>query len=236
MPAIKKKSSASRVVKPSRRNNSDKPAAADLAQSYNQYKKYNGAQYTGMKVGRSHKWYYDKGEWRETKITPDLWEISYAVTKRRAGKAPEGSGVPEGTGYHWFILAHQNVNKLNANDYSTSLKGFKYKLAHHRADKLKWSASAKAQRKRLIKILEDTIAQLKRETIPLSFEYNGTAYTGEAAPVQASCQNGMCIEFEIILNDEYIGIIKFRKSGWKMDAAKDEKFVRTIGKQLSVWI
>src|SRR3569623_309976 len=79
----------------------------DLSKAYNQYKFFNGQQYTGMKVGRSHKWNYDQGEWRETKITPDLWEISYAVTKRRAGKAPEGSGVPVGTGYHWYILAHQ---------------------------------------------------------------------------------------------------------------------------------
>ena len=73
-----------------------KQAQIDLSKSYNEYKNFEGQQYTGMKVGRSHKWYYDKGEWKETKITPDLWEISYAVTKRRAGKAPEGSGVPVG--------------------------------------------------------------------------------------------------------------------------------------------
>jgi hypothetical protein len=45
-----------------------------------------------MKIGRSHTWRYDRGEWKETKITPDLWQIGYAVTKRRAGRAPEGSG------------------------------------------------------------------------------------------------------------------------------------------------
>ena len=56
----------------------------DLSKSYNEFKDFEGQHYTGMKVGRSHKWYYDKGEWKETKITPDLWEISYAVTKRRA--------------------------------------------------------------------------------------------------------------------------------------------------------
>jgi hypothetical protein len=28
-----------------------------------------------MAIGRSHKWYYDRGEWKETKITPDVWEI-----------------------------------------------------------------------------------------------------------------------------------------------------------------
>src|ERR1043165_1979489 len=90
----------------------------DISASYNQYKDFEGQQYTGMRVGRSHKWYYDKGEWKETKITPDLWEISYAVTKRRKGKAPKGSGVPVGTGYHWYIIAHQKVIKLNANDYT----------------------------------------------------------------------------------------------------------------------
>jgi hypothetical protein len=51
-----------------------------------------------MKVGRSHKWYYDKGEWKEKKITPDKWEFSYAVTKRRAGHASEGSG------YYYHVL------------------------------------------------------------------------------------------------------------------------------------
>jgi len=49
-----------------------------------------------MKVGRAHTWNYDQGRWKEKKITPDKWEISYAVRKRRAGKAPEGSGVPVG--------------------------------------------------------------------------------------------------------------------------------------------
>jgi hypothetical protein len=112
--------------------NNKKPVK-DYSKSYNQFKRFEGRQYTGMKVGRSHKWYYDKGEWHETKLTPDLWEISFHVTKRRAGHAPEGSGVPVGTEYHWFILAHQDVEKLNANDYSTDLSGIKYKLAFKRA-------------------------------------------------------------------------------------------------------
>ena len=133
------------------------------AVSYNELKIYEGRRYTGMKVGRSHKWYYDKGEWKETKITPDLWEISYAVTKRRAGKAPEGSGVPVGTEYHWYILAHQNVTKLNANEYTTSLTGMKFKLAHRRADKGTWSASVQAQRRHLIKILKQVSQDLEHE-------------------------------------------------------------------------
>ncbi|HJY10885.1 MAG TPA: hypothetical protein VJ250_08025 [Nitrososphaeraceae archaeon] len=102
----------------------------DISKTYEEYKKFEGKQYTGMKVGRSHKWYYDKGEWKEKKVTPDKWEFTYAVNKRRAGQAPEGSGVPVGTEYHWYILAHQNVRKLDANSYTTSMTGLKYKLAH----------------------------------------------------------------------------------------------------------
>ena len=139
-------------------------AKVDTAASYNDVKQFKGQRYTGMKVGRSHKWYYDKGEWKEKKITPDEWQIEYAVKKRRAGKAPEGSGVPVGTEYHLYILADQTVTKLNANDYATSMIGLKFKLAHKRADKEKWSASSRAQRNRLIKILREMIDRLELES------------------------------------------------------------------------
>ena len=137
----------------------------DISKTYNEYKEFEGKQYTGMKVGRSHKWYYDKGEWKEKKITPDKWEFTYAVNKRRAGHAPEGSGVPVGTEYHWYILAHQNVRKLDANNYTTSMTGLKYKLAHKRAEKEKWNATDNTQRKRLIQVLQELIDQLKREMV-----------------------------------------------------------------------
>jgi hypothetical protein len=142
-----------------------KEAKRSLDASYNAYKMFEGKQYTGMKIGRGHKWYYDKGEWKEKKVTPDKWEFKFEVTKRRAGKAPEGSGVPVGTEYHWYILAHQHVKKLNANDYSTSMSGLKYKIAHKRADKDKWSASEKAQKKRLIKVLKEMIVSLEAEEV-----------------------------------------------------------------------
>ncbi len=142
----------------------------DIAASYNQYKFFEGQQYTGMKIGRSHKWYYDKGEWRDHKITPDLWEIEYQVTKRRAGKAPEGSGVPVGTEYHWYILAHQHVRKLDANSYSTTLTGLKYKLAHKRFDNEKWNISDAAQRKRLVKLLREIMTGLERDRVDTKAE------------------------------------------------------------------
>jgi hypothetical protein len=138
-------------------------ARSDLAVSYNEFKEYEGQRYTGMKIGRSHKWHYDRGDWKETKITPDLWQIGYAVTKRRAGRAPEGSGVPVGTEYHWYVLAHQNVAKQSANDYTTSLTGLKFKIAHKRAGSDKWSATPRTQRRRMIAFLEGVIADLEQQ-------------------------------------------------------------------------
>jgi hypothetical protein len=129
--------------------------------SYDQFKEFEGKRYTGMKVGRRHKWRYDAGEWTEKKVTPDKWEFQYAVPKRRAGKAPEGSGAPVGTAYRWYILAHQIVTKQDANTYTTEMSGLKYKLAHKRADKATWSASETAQRKRLAALLREMLADLE---------------------------------------------------------------------------
>jgi hypothetical protein len=131
--------------------------------SYNVIKEFEGRKYTGMRVGGSHNWYYQQGEWNETKITPDKWRFTYAVNKRRRWNAPEGSGAPVGTEYHWYILAHQNVRKINANEYTTSMVGMKYKLAHRRPASEEWSASERAQLRQLIAIFEENIIQLQHE-------------------------------------------------------------------------
>jgi hypothetical protein len=153
------------AAKPSSGKRATNESKSDPAVSYNEFKEYEGQRYTGMKIGRSHKWHYDRGDWKETKITPDLWQVSYAVTKRRAGRAPEGSGVPVGTEYHWYVLAHQNVAKQNANDYTTSLTGLKFKIAHKRAGGEKWSATPMTQRKRMIKFLQGVIADLEKQNV-----------------------------------------------------------------------
>jgi len=228
MSVAKKKTT--RAGKAKRTSKSDKISA-----SYNKFKEFEGKQYTGMKVGRSHKWYYDKGEWKEKKITPDLWEISYSVTKRRAGKAPKGSGVPIGTEYHWYIISHQNVKKLNEDDYTTSMSGLKYKLAHKRAGSDKWSASSKTQRTHLIKFLREFIAQLQKEPVPLQLEYDGKVYKGEAIPIPETCTDGVCPELDITLNDEHLGILHNMKSGWKMDEVKDQKLIDAIGQEVLLW-
>jgi hypothetical protein len=207
----------------------------DVSESYNRYKFYGGKEYTGMAVGRSHKWYYDQGVWRDIKISPDLWEISYAVTKRRAGHAPKGSGANVGTDYHWFILAHQNVEKLNADDYSTAMTGLKFKLAHKRADKEKWNISGKTQRKHLVEFLKEMIVQLEQKTVPLELEVGGKTYKGEALPITAACREGVCYEYEIMLNDRNLGMIRRLKNSWKMDLVPDKKLVKAIGQALETY-
>lgn len=152
--------------------NKKKQVIEDAAKTYNEFKVFEGKKYTGMKVGGRHKWYYEKGEWNEKKVSPDRWEFTYTVPKRRAGHAPPGSGVPLGTEYHWYILAHQNVRKLDENTYSTAMTGLKYKLAHKRAGKDTWSGSESAQRQHLIKILQEMIDDL------------GAAPEGEEAPAR----------------------------------------------------
>ena len=134
--------------------------------SYDKFKEYQGKRYTGMQIGRGHKWQYDAGQWIEKKVTPDKWEFEYSVVKRRKGRAPEGSGAPVGTAYSWYILADQIVTKLDANSYTTEMKGLKYKLAHKRAGHETWSASERAKRKRLVQILRETIAELERQPAP----------------------------------------------------------------------
>ncbi|MGH9976399.1 MAG: hypothetical protein ACRD8Z_11260 [Nitrososphaeraceae archaeon] len=109
---------------------------------------------------------------KRKKITPDKWEFIYTVNKRRAGNAPEGSGVPVGTEYHWYILAHQNVRKLDANNYTTSMVGLKYKLAHKRADKEKWNATDSIQKKKLIQVLQELTVQLKKAMNEITEEEN----------------------------------------------------------------
>jgi len=206
-----------------------------VAASYEAIKNYNGKQYLGMQIGRSHKWYYDKGEWKDKKITPDLWEIRYAVTKRRAGKAPRGSGAPVGTGYHWYIMAHQEVIKLNADDYSTVLSGLKYKVAHKRAAKGNWSASVPTQRKTLLKFLKEMVAQLEKEPVPIKFTYKDVEYKGEGVPVPGACSNGVCYDLDINLNGRHVGMLHRLKNSWKIEGVEDEKFVNAIGDVVTLW-
>lgn len=42
----------------------------DAADTYEEFKEFEGRKYTGMKIGRSHTWYYDKGSGRRRRSLP----------------------------------------------------------------------------------------------------------------------------------------------------------------------
>ncbi|KAL2819755.1 hypothetical protein BJX63DRAFT_360932 [Aspergillus granulosus] len=128
----------------------------EFAGGYNALKSYKGQYYSGMAVGGSHTWNYDQGVWKETKEEPDLWRIDYRTNKRRARRAPQGSGAPVGTEYHWLIVGHQHVKKVDANTYETVLEGSKYKLAYKSANSKTWSIpTVKKQRERELELLDN---------------------------------------------------------------------------------
>lgn len=139
-----------------------------MAEAYDASKKWEGRSYTGMKVGRTHAWDYE-GKWKERKIGPDLWEVSFHATKTRKGRgAPEGSGAPVGTEYHWFFVpTSQTARKMDANTYETHLQGLKWKLGFKPATAkswdYEWSRTGETARQRAIRILEQTLADLKAE-------------------------------------------------------------------------
>ncbi|KAK9366390.1 hypothetical protein V1509DRAFT_290867 [Lipomyces kononenkoae] len=141
------------------------PGKHRFAGGYDELKSFKGQYYAGMAIGGSHTWNYDQGLWKETKVEPDLWKIDFQTTKRRDRKAPQGSGAPVGTEYHWLIVAHQYVRKEDANTYSTHMTGSKYKLAHKNVASEKWSiGTVMGQRQRELELLED--AKCKVEGLP----------------------------------------------------------------------
>ena len=138
-----------------------------MPKSYDSRKSYRGRSYTGMKVGRTHTWDY-KGEWKERKLAPDLWEVSFRATKKRRGKAPAGSGAAVGTEYHWFFAPiAQSARKLDANRYQTHLEGLKWKIGFRPATSEtwdhQWAKTGETARQRAIRVLEHALADLKAD-------------------------------------------------------------------------
>ncbi|MBI4416470.1 MAG: hypothetical protein HY557_05760 [Euryarchaeota archaeon] len=134
--------------------------------SYDDLKDFEGEPYSGMAVGGEHAWLYTNAIWRERKVAPDKWEFTFASLKERGRGAPPGSGAPPKTQYHWYILAHQRVRKIDEDSYSTLMSGLKYKIAHKRPHWRKWSSEYPDQssaRERIVAILEETLAGLRED-------------------------------------------------------------------------
>jgi len=132
--------------------------------AFDDLKKFNGQVYSGMPVGGTHVWEYPDGVWQERKVAPDRWDFTFRSVKKRSHRAPEGSGALPGTQYHWFIVAHQRVRKLDRDSYATVMEGVKYKVAHKRPHWRGWSTEYpdhETEREILIRILTEQLSALK---------------------------------------------------------------------------
>lgn len=95
----------------------------------------------GMKIGGKHHWKYHTkpGDWKETKIAPGLWKISYYQTKGRKGyHAKKGQGFPKGGKLHWYIKAHQYAIKTGPNTYKVHMTGYKKQIGWKPPKTKKW--------------------------------------------------------------------------------------------------
>src|SRR3569832_1791792 len=84
-PSVRRNGHAAHKSVPRKSATAKKPAKKNYAASFNRYKFYKGKQYTGTTIGRRQKWYYDKGEWKDRKITPGGGGGAGAGAGRRAG-------------------------------------------------------------------------------------------------------------------------------------------------------
>jgi len=134
--------------------------------AFDDMKTFNGQQYTGMPVGRTHNWDYHHADWMETKMTPNLWKFRFDATKSRHVPAPVGSGAELQTGYHWLVLADQQVIKTSKDDYQTTMQGLKFKVGHRRPRWKMYSYGYSGQvpyKQKVISYLTQAIIKLSKE-------------------------------------------------------------------------
>lgn len=131
---------------------------------YNTLKTYNNEKYSGMRIGGSHHWNYNNGKWYETKEAPERWSFKFNSIKTRINPAPNNTGASINTKFHWYILADQIATKIDDNSYITSMNGVKFKIGHKRPYWKAFSYNYPEQvpyKERIIKLLEETLAELK---------------------------------------------------------------------------
>ena len=172
-------------AKQAKHQEQDAGSAKPGGRAYGAEKTHGSAKYHGMKVGGVHRWTYPDGQWTERKVRPDRWDVTYTSLKRRNTRAPRGSGAETGSGYHWFIAAHQWVEKLDANTYATHLEGSKYLVAFKKPDWPVWNTqfrNAKRHAKeKTVAALQDAIRMVESGELDLEDPQEGDALAELAA-------------------------------------------------------
>jgi len=75
----------------------------------------------------------------------------------------------------------------------------------------------------------------KTANIPLVFQHKGQEFRGIAAPLPG-CDDDICYELDITLNDQHIGTVYCGKNmKWKIRGAADQELVDKIGSEIALW-
>ena len=79
------------------------------------------------------------------------------------------------------------------------------------------------------------ISKYKTEPVPLEVSHHGVIFRGNAKPVSQTCNDQVCFELEVTLNNTPFGRIHYAKDQWRMDKISDKEFVETIGNEIFEW-
>ena len=77
-------------------------------------------------------------------------------------------------------------------------------------------------------------SKYKIQPVPIEIEYKGRFYRGVGIPLSTSCEQGVCFELDITLNNEHLGVIHCRRENWKMKHV-EQGLVDAIGEEIFLW-
>jgi hypothetical protein len=143
--------------------------------------------------------------------------------KSRKTPAPEGSGVPLKTSYHWYIMADQQVVKTTKDDYQTEMQGLKFKIGHKRPYWKNWSYGYEGQptyRQKLIGILQSTLQRLILEE---AYENPASSALSLTQPPVSPLNVSLANPMNPLNSDLSAEDINFHFSLQKLLAAAEEK-------------
>jgi hypothetical protein len=70
------------------------------------------------------------------------------------------------------------------------------------------------------------------EKIPVSFEHNGSQFSGYLKPVDL---NQPPLTYHVVLNESYIGTLNCTKEGWYIEGNGDHDLAELLGEYLMLW-
>ena len=72
------------------------------------------------------------------------------------------------------------------------------------------------------------------QDVPLTIDFRGRQLHGFAVPLVRSTQERPAA-FDIIMDKVFLGTLRLKEAGWKMDTEQDPDLVEVIGRYILAW-